>query len=261
MDNLHVALMCVCGLLLAGVAAAVHRGREQLEIAVHTWAGDVATQLAKAGLSATVVKPLQALAAGDVETSIGAGIHLAEYLRDYKNWEKEFLSQLQTALADPVLAPKVKALCNAIASGADADTVAQFADDVVSNSPLVGLTQTNQRLRDAVEGIVQAAKHPELAGHIDALPNGQKFLAQLLVAGKALGAGAVTSAPLAAVGPLGPILANLQTLVAGLGNVPTAAAPAATPAPTVPPAGTGVNVGALPDGHSVTVSAAPVAVS
>lgn len=194
MDMLHVVLVCLLAVAIAALLVAFNRKKEQILIAVHKWAGSVATAFAKAGLSQTVCAPLQALAAGDRDGAIGAGIHLAEYLKDFKNWEKEFLNMLQVALADPILGPKVKKLCGDIVAGADQKTIQADADDIESSSPLDAVDQANATLRDSVDHILHSKQHPDLADAIDNLPAGQKFLAGLLVAGKAA-VQAATAAP------------------------------------------------------------------
>jgi len=170
--------------LLAVLVVVLKSKEKDVEIAIHEWAGTVATAFAKAGFSHTICAPLQALAAGNLAGCVSAGVHLAEYLKDVKNWEKECLSVLQTALADPVLGPKVRKLCGDIAANADQKTIQADADDLEASSPLDALTKANQALEDSMHDALHSAQHPELEGLIAKLPKGRKSLAGFIVAGK-----------------------------------------------------------------------------
>jgi hypothetical protein len=220
MDTLHIVLFSLLALASAAVVVLLIHGRKEIEIAVHKWAGAVATALAKAGFSSIVCDPFLALAAGDVDTAFADGAHLRDYLKDYHNWEKEILSVIRTALADPIMGPKVKKLFGDLLSGADAKTIQADADDVADSSQAKALTDANAQLADSVHAIMHSALHPDQAIAIAQLPDGQKHLAGLLVAGKALALAAVPAAPVPTVqtvppGPVSaPTVANTAPTVA-----------------------------------------------
>jgi len=195
MDIMHITLLTALAIAVAGMIAVAKRDVKEIKIAVHKWASKVAAAFSKAGLSQVIFTPLMDLAADDIDSMIGSGELAAHYLSHSANWEKEFLNMLAVALADPILGPKVKKFFADVAAGAPAAQLQADADDIAKSSPFTDVDQANADLEDAVHQIVNSSAHPELAAHIDRLPAGQKFLAGLLVAGKAAAANAAPDTP------------------------------------------------------------------
>jgi len=209
MDILHISLISLVALLLAGLVVTFKAKAHDVEVAVHKWAIRVGGALSRAGASKTVVTPLNDIGGDDWEAAIGHGETAAEYLEQPSNWEKEFMGMFFTALADPVLGPKVKKACADVVAGASKETLQADADDVLSSSPLNDIGAADSELRDTVEHIFHAKTHPELADVFGLLPKGAKFLSKLVVAGK-LGSSASPAAAL-----VQPVAATLAAIPDG----------------------------------------------
>lgn len=220
MDVGHVVLASLLALAAAFVFVKIRNEKEEIESAVHKWASDVATYLAKMGFSKTIINPFQLLAAGDEPGALGSGIQLAHYLHDHGNREKEILTAVQTALADPVVGPKVRALAGAIQTG-DAKAIQAAYDETYAVGNLKKISDAHDDLHHAVEDIHASALHPEFAGLLASVPG--KFrgvIAKALMAGKALGVREHTSEnPLAALADvLRPLVAKTVSAKVVNGN-------------------------------------------